>query len=172
MNKLLITILLLISTTLVVNSAWATTWYIRSDGGTDTQCTGLADAAYPGSGTGQPCAYSHNYYLTGWYKDGSASTGGTMHMAGGDTVQFRAGDSFKQGYDAAWTGCNAASWPYECFPRPWPSGTAGAHTVVKGSSASNRPILWATRAIGQALYISSNDYIDISNLELTDHINC
>lgn len=36
----------------------ATVYYCRNDGGTAVQCNGIVDAAYPGSGTGQACAYS------------------------------------------------------------------------------------------------------------------
>lgn len=38
--------------------ALATTYYVRTDGGSTTQCTGTTNAAYPGSGTGQACAFS------------------------------------------------------------------------------------------------------------------
>ena len=34
------------------------TYYVRTDGGTASQCDGLADAAYPGSGNGHACAWS------------------------------------------------------------------------------------------------------------------
>ena len=40
----------------------ATTYYVRTDGGDASQCTGRADAAYPGSGTGQACAWKHPFY--------------------------------------------------------------------------------------------------------------
>lgn len=34
-------------------------WYVRENGGTTSQCTGHTDANYPGSGTGQACAYAN-----------------------------------------------------------------------------------------------------------------
>ena len=43
-------------------SASGTTYYIRTDGGTAAQCTGTADAPYPGSGTNQLCAWSHPFW--------------------------------------------------------------------------------------------------------------
>lgn len=161
-----------------------TTWYIRSDGGTDTQCTGQADAAYPGSGTAQACAYSHPYYLTGWYYDGSGATHGTMHMSGSDTVIFsKSGDSFKIGYDAAWTGCDPSSFPYECYPQPFPSGSAGATTKIYGYGGNTgattiNTYLWGTRGVGQVLYLggsgsaTAKNYIDFYNIDVSDHILC
>ena len=38
-----------------------TTYYIRPDGGDYAQCTGLADAPYPGNGADQPCAWDHPF---------------------------------------------------------------------------------------------------------------
>ncbi|WP_353069585.1 putative Ig domain-containing protein [Tunturibacter empetritectus] len=58
-----------------------TTWYIRPDGGTNTQCTGKTNAAYPGSGSGQACAFNHPYQMMN-------SSGAWTSFAGGDTIQF------------------------------------------------------------------------------------
>ena len=46
---------------LVSAPAQAATYYVRTDGGSAAQCTGLADAAYPGSGSSQPCAWNHPF---------------------------------------------------------------------------------------------------------------
>ena len=45
------------ATTIPLETSQGTTYYVRSDGGSTDQCNGLADAAYPGSGTNQPCAW-------------------------------------------------------------------------------------------------------------------
>ena len=37
-------------------AAQGATYYVRTDGGSADECTGQTDAAYPGSGTSQPCA--------------------------------------------------------------------------------------------------------------------
>jgi hypothetical protein len=45
----------------VLESAWAATYYVRTDGGSAAQCSGLADAPYPGAGDSQPCAWEHPF---------------------------------------------------------------------------------------------------------------
>jgi hypothetical protein len=53
----------LISFYLSSTVASATVWHIRHDGGTNTQCTGTTNAAYPGTGTGVTCAYNHPFQM-------------------------------------------------------------------------------------------------------------
>jgi hypothetical protein len=57
------------------------TWHIRLDGGTNTQCTGLANAAYPGSGSGLACAYNHPFQMLNF-------SGNWTALAAGDTIEF------------------------------------------------------------------------------------
>src|SRR6185437_1354024 len=74
--------------------AFATTWFVRQDGGTlynatanpTGQCDGKADVAYPGSGVNQHCAVSsvQYLYLNGQY--GVAGWNAVSGMVGGDTV--------------------------------------------------------------------------------------
>ena len=40
----------------------AAVFHVRQDGGTSSECTGLTDGPYPGSGEGQPCAWSHPFW--------------------------------------------------------------------------------------------------------------
>ena len=67
------------------------TYYVRMDGGDTTQCTGLVDAPYPGSGTGQPCAWNHPFQALPPY--------GTARIAVGDTLIIGAGN-YRMGYGA------------------------------------------------------------------------
>jgi putative Ig domain-containing protein len=74
------------ATSIVIAAAAATTgsgttWYIRHDGGTNTQCTGTTNAAYPGSGTGMPCAYNHPFQMLNY-------SGAWTSFTQGDTIQF------------------------------------------------------------------------------------
>lgn len=88
MTKIFIVFIALISMT---KTAVAETWYVRPDGGTITQCTGLADAPYPGSGTNQACAVSHPYWLFNLDGNGGGSTAScsaatTITISGGSAA--------------------------------------------------------------------------------------
>ena len=86
----------------------AATYYIRTDGGTAQQCSGLADAAYPGSGENQACAWAHPF----WALD----SGGGWRINGGDTLLIDAG-SYMMGYGAPNTGWCEAEGSYDCISR-------------------------------------------------------
>jgi hypothetical protein len=62
-----------------------TTWYIRKDGGTASECTGKTNAAYSGSGINQACAFNHPFFLLTNNVDNSPFK---WKIAGGDTVPF------------------------------------------------------------------------------------
>jgi hypothetical protein len=70
-------------------SLTASTWYVRSDGGTSAQCTGRANAAYPGSGTLQACAFSLLDDAAN-----AATYGDTIKIHAGDTVGTPVGNHF------------------------------------------------------------------------------
>src|ERR1035441_5118031 len=70
----------------------ATTWYVRTDGGTrysakvpSGQCDGKADVAYRGSGTNQHCAFNDIRYM---WMDGTYASSAWI-ISGGDTVVVR-----------------------------------------------------------------------------------
>src|SRR5580704_10843318 len=73
---------------------FATTWYVRPDGGTrystnqtNGQCNGRANLPFPGHGVNQPCAFGDVRYLwaDGSYVSGSIFPGWGWVGAGGDT---------------------------------------------------------------------------------------
>ena len=70
------------------------THYVRPDGAGTEKCTGLADAPYPGSGTGRPCAWDHPFR--------ALPPGGVPRIAGGDTLIVAPG-AYKMGYGAPGT---------------------------------------------------------------------
>ena len=67
----------------------ATTYYVRTDGGSPAQCTGLADAPYPGSGTAQSCAWDHPFR--------ALPPDGTPRIACADNQRVAAGDARRPG---------------------------------------------------------------------------
>lgn len=64
---------------LFVNVSNAATYFVRTNGGTTTQCTGLTNANYSGSGSAQACAYSN-------LQDAIDA------VTFGDTIKIHAGD--------------------------------------------------------------------------------
>lgn len=168
MNKLILALLML----LVSSTAWGSTWYIRTDGSNNTNCTGHTNAAYPGSGTGQACAFND----LAWVLPPSGGDTSTA-MQGGDTVIVDAAGQYMVGYGMANTisaQCHY-SYPYNCVLGQVPSGTAGAHSRILGSnyaSCSSKSQLWGTQSIYQILDISGKNYVDVQCLEITDHSSC
>jgi hypothetical protein len=158
-----------------VSSAWGATYYVRTDGGTATQCTGTTDAAYPGTGSAQACAFNHPFWVL------TPNGAGTQRIAGGDTliIDGTGGAEYMIGYGApnavgSWCHIN---WPYQCFMQALPSGpSADNPTRVLGkgwdSGCSNPPQLWGTHRLVQILNLNASNNVEVQCLELTDHSSC
>jgi len=156
-------ILLLLLVVLISPSIFASTWYVRRDGGTrhssnvpSGQCDGKADVAYPGSGVNKHCAFKDFRYM---WDDGSGRVGsGAWVIAGGDTVIIRGCAAAKTqsnpsdpdcriGWDAptgmpdSW--CYAVG-SYICYNPPIPAGTAAQHTRILGQNYANCNVGGAT----------------------------
>ncbi|NIM18343.1 MAG: hypothetical protein GTO45_40705 [Candidatus Aminicenantes bacterium] len=150
-------------------SSNGTTYYVRTDGGTATQCTGLVDAPYPGSGTNQPCAWSHPFW--------ALNSSGNWKIQGGDTLIIAAG-SYMMGYGAPNTsGWCDVDYTYECDLPPLPAGPDANHpTRILGkgwnSGCPNPPELWGTQRPWQILDLTGSSNVYIGCLEITDHSNC
>jgi hypothetical protein len=146
-------ILWLLLVVLISPAMFASTWYVRRDGGTrhssnvpSGQCDGKADVAYPGSGVNKHCAFKDFRYM---WDDGSGRVGsGAWVIAGGDTVIIRGCAAAKTqsnpsnpdcriGWDAptgmtdSW--CYAVG-SYTCYNPPIPAGTAAQHTRILGQN--------------------------------------
>lgn len=186
----------------ICSPSWATTWHIRTDGSTGTNCTGTTNAAYPGSGTNQACALNSLYWVLPATGQSSSKA-----MAGGDTVIIHGSDdggtgSYRIGCQNSSTcadstinlvrggSCNEFQ-SYDCVMGTIPSGTSGAHTKIIGCSStgcgcttswvsgalsttctSHLPELWGAGRIGQILNITGQSYIDLQDIEITDHATC
>lgn len=165
------------------------TWYVRDDGGTRQQCNGLVDAAYPGSGTNQPCAFNHPFWLI---TANQSSSDWAWIIAGGDTVIFEPDAKGNPGVyyigegaggsrpGQQWVHCGGDI--YDCdFPAP-PSGVASDPTRILGANAAalggtchdpgHTGLVGAPQLVGvnQVFYLLSlggTNYEDIECLALT-----
>jgi hypothetical protein len=78
MKNLLVGFSILLSLMILNNFSQAATYYVRTDGGTAQECNGTVDAPYPGSGTDQPCAWAHPFWVL--------ENNGNWRINGGDTL--------------------------------------------------------------------------------------
>lgn len=134
-----------IALALAASGAQAATYYVRIDGGTSTQCTGRADAAYDGSGTGEACAFS-------------ALSSGFAALDPSDTLIIGNGS-----YQVS----SALAVP--------PSGTSAAYTRILGANhgdCRSTPELWGSGGRNRIIDLSGRSYIEVGCLELTDHHAC
>jgi hypothetical protein len=148
-----------------------TIYYIRPDGGSPEQCTGLADAPYPGSGDSQPCAWDHPFR--------ALPPGGPPRLVGGDTLIVGAG-RYMLGYGAPGTGDPDVCSPdgaYDCYMSPIPSGSDPAHpTRFLGAGwdagCVDPPELWGTQRADMVLNLTDSSNVEVACLEITDHSGC
>jgi len=130
-----------------IGSAQAATYYVRTDGGDASQCNGRADAAYPGSGTAQNCAWKNpNIALP---------NSGSARIAGGDTLMIRTGT-----YQIGSGG----------YMQAIPSGTSNARTRIVGNGPA--PKLVGIGGIHRVLNLDGSSNVEIANIEVTDGSDC
>ncbi|MFO7743018.1 MAG: hypothetical protein R6X31_11965, partial [Anaerolineae bacterium] len=160
--------------TTLVKLAAAATHYVRPDGGSAAQCTGLVDAPYPGSGTDQPCAWDHPFRAL--QPSGEPDVTGTSRIAGGDTLIIASG-SYPMGLGAPGAENCDAGYPWDCHMPPVPSGPDSARpTRILGAGwdvgCPNPPELWGRERAGFILNLTDVSNVEIACLEITDHSGC
>ena len=157
---------------LATNAVAATTYYVRADGGSRSQCTGTTDAKYPGSGTQQACAFRHPFEAL---PPGAAA--GVMPLRGGDTLIIRQG-SYEIGSGAsAGAGACDPSWSADCTLPAIPSGpSASQPTRILGEGwdqgCSAPPELWGSGRIPQVIDLRGSSNVEVGCLDITDHSVC
>ena len=157
---------------ILVENVSAATYYVRSDGGTAEQCTGLVDAPYSGSGTGQDCAWNHYYEAMPPQKYTEEP-----RINGGDTLIIKQGE-YMHGPSSYYngTGCSYQG-KYQCSPKPIPSGPDANHpTRILGegwdTGCQNPPELWGTEMVDSVIDLTNSSNVEVQCLELTDHESC
>ena len=147
----------------VAASSQATTYYVRTDGGSATQCTGLVDAAYPGSGTSQPCAWDHPFR--------ALPPGDTPRISGGDTLMIGSG-SYRMGYGAPGAETCDAGGAFGCVMAPIPSGPSPASPTRILGSGQAATEFWGAERPWFIVNLTDSSNVEIGSLEITDHSGC
>ncbi len=146
----------------------AATYYIRPDGGSYTECTGLADAPYSGAGRDQPCAWDHPFQ--------ALPPGEQARILGGDTLLLAAGE-YRMGHGAPGAeNCDDES-SYDCLMSPLPSAADVSHpTRLLGagwdSGCADPPELWGTGRPWFIVNLTDSSNVEVACLEITDHSSC
>lgn len=162
------TFILIILLTISTNVFAGTPYYVRLNGGTNAQCTGLVNADYV-SGLAQPCALKHPNYALGWYQFASSLSGGQAGiMIGGDDL-FVAPGTYSFGVLGGLFNC-AAGFGFDCTTRPIPSGTNVDHTRIIGSGGT--PKFNGAGRLSFIFDLRGKSYVDISDIEITDGAEC
>jgi len=148
----------------------ATTYYVRADGGTGKQCTGTADAPYPGRGNNVPCAWSG----PSW----ALKTPLEWKIRGGDRLLIGTG-SYRMGLGGKKTGWDIfdESHPGDVRLPPLPSGPSPAEpTILAGMEydhgCSRKPELWGSHRASAIVDLSGTSNAMVACLEITDHATC
>jgi hypothetical protein len=160
-----------------------TTWYIRNDGGSryssvqpTGRCDGKHDAADPGSGTNQPCAFGDFRYL---WANGSAA--GAWAISGGDTVIVRGGP-WRIGAANSSGGAfnnytNGGLGNDHMYALPIPAGTSGQHTRILGENYASctgnvKTQIFGGFGLDWVWDLTNAAFVDFDCLEITDHAQC
>jgi len=145
-----------------------TVYYVRQDGGDAEQCTGLADAPYPGSGQSQPCAWDHLFR--------ALPPGGEPILSGGETLVVGSG-SYEMGFGAPGSDTCDEGGSFGCTMLPIPRGPDPDHpTRILGagwdSGCDSPPELWGSGRPWFILDLTDASNVDVGCFEITDHSDC
>lgn len=143
-------------------------YYIRTDGGSHEQCTGLVDQPYPGEGNRQPCAWDHPFR--------ALPPGDSPRIAGGDTLIIAPG-AYQMGFGAPGTEACDAEGSFDCHMPAIPSGPDEHHlTYILGAGweagCLAPPELWGSGRPWFILNLTDTSNLVLACFEITDHSSC
>lgn len=166
MFKLLIFFVLLF----IYTNVSAATYYVRNGGGTTTQCTGLSDVDYDGSGSGEACAFSN--FQNAWNATSC-----------GDTVALAKGQSFLGSFTLTAKGCSGtyitittndpSTIPAQLSQYPslfrWNSDNTITVGKMNPTLAADMPKIKASSSFAEAAitFASNSSYVKIVGVEIT-----
>ncbi|MBB1060605.1 hypothetical protein, partial [Marilutibacter spongiae] len=141
-------------------------YYLRPDGGSPAQCSGTADAPYPGSGRQRACAWQSLHQ--------ALPADGPARIEGGDTLVLAPGE-YMIGLGAPGTdhgGCDEEA-PWDCQLAPVPSGpSADRPTRILGRDPAHPAVLWGNERVSAMLNLNGSSNVEIGHLEITDKSEC
>jgi hypothetical protein len=150
-----------------------TKYYIRTDGGTSSQCDGTHDAPQSGAtdsadpGILPDCAFNHLSWAIG------TPTGDPSIMMPGDEVEISDGD-YTVGYGMPNSNCDSNNRSGCVMNKVPESDETGNTTKIYGegwnSGCTTRPRMLGTNGVGYILRTGS--YTDVRCLEFTDSNGC
>ena len=163
-----------VRTALSSTTVTPTTYYVRPDGGSTVECTGLVDAPYPGAGTEQPCAWDHPFRAL--QPSGEPSEPGIAQIAGGDTLVIGAGE-YRMGLGAPGAESCQSDYPWDCYMAAIPSGpNPDQPTRILGegwdTGCNNPPELWGAESAWSVINLRDSSNVEVACLEITDHSEC
>ncbi|MFA5133829.1 MAG: choice-of-anchor Q domain-containing protein [Patescibacteria group bacterium] len=143
-------------------------YYVRTGGGTASQCTGRVNADYPGTGSNQPCAFKHPFI--------ALPPQGTPILKGGDTLIIGNG-SYMMGYGAIGAEKCQQGGSYDCVMAGIPSGpSVSAPTRILGANWNTgcaiKPELYGVERSWAIFDLTKSSNVKIECLEITDHNSC
>jgi hypothetical protein len=136
-------------------------YYVRTDGGTATQCNGLHDKPYKPD-TDSNCAWQNPMI--------ALPNSGPSKIKAGDTLVIKSGD-YRIGYGASGSVNCQQAYPYECTMQPLPSGVK-IYGEGYGSGCANPPKLIGVHRLSQVLNLSGSNGVELNCLEITDKESC
>ena len=168
---------------IIPSLANATTLYVRTDGGTGSQCTGQASDAYDAGAHGTACALNHPNWTfppAGESSTRAAAVSDTVIIYGsaqGGTGEYRIGcqnaatcrDSSVNLTVSA--NCNTSG-PGDCLMGTIPNSVTVIGCSVSGCGANPKPILWGAGIVSTIINLTNKSNVTISDLEITDHSTC
>lgn len=158
------------------------TWYVRDGGGSvygtsqaTNTCNGQTNAVYS-FGASPNCALNHPRLVMGWDYDHPQpvrwSGSDTLYVNGDSDVTPGTQAQYMIGYDetGGTTPTCTTALSKDCELGEIPAGTSGNPTKLIGTG-THKPQFWGNQNIFYVIR-ADNNYIDIENIEVTDHSDC